>query len=61
MGYITGNQDRGRFTSYAGGALRFDEDAKLAGWTRDVTVGDPSAYMTTAMLFALIGIIMVAF
>ncbi len=52
MGYITGNQDRGRFTSYAGGALRFDEDAKLAGWTRDVTVGDPSAYMTTAMLFA---------
>lgn len=52
MGYITGNQDRGRFISYAGGALQFDEDAKLAGWTRDVNVGDPSAYLTSAMLFA---------
>ena len=52
MGYITGNQDRGRFTSYAGGSLHFDEDAKLAGWTRDIDAGDPSAYGITAMLFA---------
>jgi glycosidase len=36
MGVITGNQDRGRFTSYADGGLKFDEDAKLAGWTRDI-------------------------
>ena len=52
MGYITGNQDRGRFASYAGGDLLFEEDAKLAGWTRDIGVGDPVAYDKLAMLFA---------
>ncbi|MEN8224040.1 MAG: alpha-amylase family glycosyl hydrolase [Bacteroidota bacterium] len=52
MGYITGNQDRGRFTSYAGAGLRFDEDAKLAGWTREITVGNKSGYKATEMLFA---------
>lgn len=52
MGYITGNQDRGRFTSYAGAGLRFSEDAKLAGWTRDVKVGDKRGYLVTALLFA---------
>ncbi len=54
MGYITGNQDRGRFISYAGGALSYEEDAKLAGWTRDVGVGDTVAYKKSAMLFAFI-------
>lgn len=57
MGNITGNQDRGRFISYAGGALRFDEDAKVAGWTRDVEVGDSVAYKKSAMLFAFINTI----
>jgi glycosidase len=52
MGYISGNQDRGRFTSYAGGDLLFEEDAKAAGWTRDIGVGDESAYDITKMLFA---------
>lgn len=52
MGYITGNQDRGRFISYAGGALRFDEDAKRAGWTRSIGVGDTSAYAKLCMLNA---------
>jgi glycosidase len=52
MGYISGNQDRGRFTSYAGGDLLFDEDAKAAGWTREIGVGDVSAYDITKMLFA---------
>ncbi|MCK4568980.1 MAG: hypothetical protein KAT76_01745 [Bacteroidales bacterium] len=52
MGYITGNQDRGRFTSYAGGDLHFDEDAKMAGWTRDIEVGDEAGYKVTEMLFA---------
>jgi glycosidase len=52
MGYITGNQDRGRFTSYAGGDLLFEEDAKVAGWTRKIGVGDESAYRVTALLFA---------
>ena len=52
MGYISGNQDRGRFTSYAGGDLRFDEDAKMAGWTREIGVGDVAGYKITEMLFA---------
>ena len=44
MGIITGNHDKGRFISYAGGALSFDEDAKLAGWTRTIGVGDTLGY-----------------
>ncbi len=52
MGYITGNQDRGRFTSYAGGDLLFDEDAKAAGWTREIGIGDVAGYKVTEMLFA---------
>ncbi|NNC82711.1 MAG: alpha-amylase, partial [Flavobacteriales bacterium] len=54
MGNITGNQDRGRFISYAGGALRFDENAKVAGWTREVGVGDEVAYNRSQLLMALI-------
>jgi cyclomaltodextrinase len=52
MGYISGNQDRGRFISYAGGALKFEEDAKKAGWTRDIEVGDPVGYKKLCMLNA---------
>jgi cyclomaltodextrinase len=36
MGNITGNQDRPRFTSLAEGAVAMDEDAKFAGWTRNI-------------------------
>ncbi|MCL2412739.1 MAG: alpha-amylase family glycosyl hydrolase [Bacteroidales bacterium] len=42
MGIVTGNHDKGRFISYAGGCLRRGEDSKQAGWTREVTVGDAS-------------------
>jgi glycosidase len=52
MGYISGNQDRARFISYAGGAVSFAEDAKLAGWTRKIGVGDPIAYKKLQMLNA---------
>ena len=52
MGYITGNQDRGRFISYAGGDLGFDEDAKLAGWTREIGVGDEVGYKKLQSLIA---------
>jgi glycosidase len=44
MGYISGNQDRSRFISYADGSVRFDEDAKLAGWTRKIDIRDSIAY-----------------
>jgi len=57
MGNITGNQDRGRFISYAGGALRFDMDSKLQGWTMDIGVGDPVAYRKSNMLFGMIATI----
>ncbi|MBI1268181.1 MAG: alpha-amylase [Cryomorphaceae bacterium] len=36
MGNISGNQDRARFISYADGSVKFGEDAKLAGWTREI-------------------------
>jgi glycosidase len=37
MGNITGNQDRARFISYADSSVAFSEDAKLAGWTREIS------------------------
>lgn len=44
MGYISGNHDRGRFISYASGSLKYGEDSKLAGWTRNIGVDDSTAY-----------------
>jgi len=44
MGYISGNQDKSRFISLAGGSLKFDENSKMAGWLRDIGVGDPIGY-----------------
>jgi len=52
MGNISGNQDRARFISYASGDVRFDEDAKVAGWTREIKLSDTAAYNKLAMLQA---------
>lgn len=52
MGYISGNQDRPRFISLAGGDLLFNENSKLAGWTRIIGVGDTIAYQKLMMLQA---------
>ena len=52
MGNITGNQDRARFISYASGDVKFDEDAKVAGWTREIKMSDSKAYDKLAMLHA---------
>jgi len=44
MGNISGNHDKTRFISLAGGAVRWDEDDKAAGWNRVIGVtadGDP--------------------
>lgn len=38
MGNISGNHDKTRFISLAGGAVAWEEDDKLAGWTRDIQV-----------------------
>lgn len=53
MGNITGNHDKGRFVSLAGGALSPDEDHKVAGWKRTVGVGDPVGYARLALLQAI--------
>jgi glycosidase len=52
MGNITGNQDRARFISYADGSIRFDEDAKHAGWNREITMQDTTAYRKLSALTA---------
>ncbi|MBL7943255.1 MAG: alpha-amylase [Flavobacteriales bacterium] len=54
MGNITGNQDRGRFTSYADGSLRFDEDAKWAGWMREINNNGASGFDRMQQLAAFI-------
>ena len=44
MGNISGNHDKTRFISLAGGAVSWDEDGKAAGWNRNIGVtadGDP--------------------
>ena len=53
MGNISGNQDRGRFISYASGDVSLSEDAKLAGWTREIGKPKPEAYKRLALLHAL--------
>ena len=52
MGNITGNQDRARFISYADGSLSFEEDAKYAGWNREIVMQDPAAYRKLSALTA---------
>jgi cyclomaltodextrinase len=54
MGNITGNQDRARFISYADGSLEFSEDAKLAGWTRDIQNKNKTGYQKLAMMNAFL-------
>jgi cyclomaltodextrinase / maltogenic alpha-amylase / neopullulanase len=52
MGNITGNQDRARFISYADGSVVPGEDAKLAGWTRDIQNRGAEGYEKLRMLTA---------
>ena len=52
MGNITGNQDKPRFMAYAGGDLTFEEDSKLAGWTRKIEVTNPLGYDKLKMYLA---------
>lgn len=52
MGNITGNHDRCRYVSIAGGDLP-DEDTKLAGWIREIGVTDQRAYSKLKLLHAM--------
>lgn len=57
MGYITGNQDRTRFITYASGDVSFEEDSKLAGWTREIIISDSASFDRLDMLMAFINTI----
>jgi glycosidase len=57
MGYITGNQDRPRFISLADASVKFNENTKLAGWTRKIEVLDTIAYQKLSMLTAFVATI----
>ena len=52
MGTITGNQDRPRFASLAEGTVRWDEDHKLAGWTREIKREGMRGHQAMRMLTA---------
>jgi glycosidase len=54
MGNISGNHDIARFVSYAGKAMRFDEDDKAGGWSRDVKIQDSLGYARLKILTAFL-------
>lgn len=52
MGNMSGNQDRARFMAYATGDISFEEDAKLAGWTRDIELRNQAGFDRLAQMHA---------
>lgn len=52
MGYISGNHDKPRFISVAGGTVSLSENTKAAGRKRKITVGDTIAYDKLTLLEA---------
>lgn len=60
MGYISGNHDKPRFITLASGEVSFSEDAKYAGWTRQIGYPGPQGYrrhaMNVAFIFTIPGI-----
>ena len=54
MGNITGNHDIPRFISFAGKGLSFNEDAKEAGWKREIKIEDTLGYNKLKMLTAFV-------
>ncbi len=50
MGNISGNHDKPRFMALASGDLEFGEDSKAAGWQREITVSDSTAYDKMALM-----------
>jgi len=54
MGYMTGNQDKIRFMALASGDISFEEDGKLAGWTRNITKTTIEGFNKLALMHSLI-------
>lgn len=56
MGNISGNHDKPRFISLAGGDLSWDEDSKSAGWNRNVGIGDSAIGYAKSLLLEKINL-----
>jgi len=54
MGYMTGNQDKPRFMALATGDISLDEDAKYAGWSRNINKKTKKGYDRLAIMHAFI-------
>lgn len=54
MGNMTGNHDQTRFMGLASGAVKFNEDAKAAGFARDIQVEDKNAYNKMEVMMAFL-------
>lgn len=54
MGYISGNHDKPRFITLASGEVSFSEDAKYAGWTRQIGYPQPVGYRKHSLNLAFI-------
>ncbi|MDR9417342.1 alpha-amylase family glycosyl hydrolase [Gracilimonas sp.] len=52
MGYISGNHDKTRFITLTSGEVAWDEDGKLAGWTREIEYPQAFAYDRLSMFHA---------
>jgi cyclomaltodextrinase / maltogenic alpha-amylase / neopullulanase len=53
MGNMSGNQDKNRFMAMATGEVRFDEDGKLAGWTRDISQKTEAGFRKLSLMHAI--------
>ena len=53
MGNMSGNQDKPRLMSMATGEVRFDEDSKLAGWTRSINDQTKEGFQRVGMMHAI--------
>ncbi len=53
MGNMSGNQDKTRIMSFATGEVAFDEDGKLAGWTRDIDKTTEEGFERVALIHAV--------
>lgn len=54
MGNISGNHDKARFITMASGEISFDEDAKYAGWNREIGYPREIGYKKHSLNLALI-------
>ncbi len=52
MGIISGNHDKPRFITLTSGEVKWNEDSKLAGWTREIGAPQAFAYDRLSMLHA---------